>query len=133
AQALRPFNLRRTKDQVAKDLPQKTEQTIYCELEPKERKRYNELREYYRQAVLAKVDSDGINKTKIMILEALLRLRQAACHVGLLDKLKTAESSAKLDTLLLQLEEVLDEGHKALVFSQFTSLLSILRQRLDHD
>ena len=74
ARALRPFILRRTKDQVAKDLPQKTEQTIYCELEPAERKRYNDLREYYRQALLAKIDREGINKNKIMILEALLRL-----------------------------------------------------------
>ena len=65
------------------------------------------------------------------VLEALLRLRQAACHPGLLDPKLAEEGSAKLDTLMEQLEEVLEEGHKALVFSQFTSLLAIVRERLD--
>ncbi len=133
ARALRPFILRRTKGQVAKELPQKLEQTIYCELEPAQRKLYNELREHYRQALLARLERDGIGRAKIQILEALLRLRQAACHPGLLDKARTTEASAKLDTLLAQLSEVLDEGHKVLVFSQFTSLLAIVRHRLDRD
>jgi SNF2 family DNA or RNA helicase len=65
------------------------------------------------------------------VLEALLRLRQAACHPGLLDKSRSAEPSAKIDTLLDQLDELRQEGHKALVFSQFTSLLAIVRARLD--
>ncbi len=131
AQALRPFILRRTKDQVAKDLPQKTEKTVYCDLDPKQRKIYDELREYYRQALLTRVDTMGLAKSKIMVLEALLRLRQAACHPGLLDKLKADDSSAKLDLLLPQLREVFEEGHKALVFSQFTSFLSIVKKKLD--
>ena len=62
---------------------------------------------------------------------ALLRLRQAACHPGLIDKTRVGEGSAKLDMLFTQLDEILDEGHKALVFSQFTSFLSLLRKRLD--
>jgi SNF2 family DNA or RNA helicase len=65
------------------------------------------------------------------VLEALLRLRQAACHPGLIDAKRSGESSAKLETLMAQLREVLGEGHKALVFSQFTSLLRIVRNRLD--
>src|SRR5207302_1028446 len=77
ARALRPFILRRTKDQVAKDLPRKLEQTIYCELEPAQRQQYDELREHYRQTLLGRIASAGINKSKIQILEALLRLRQA--------------------------------------------------------
>ncbi len=133
ARALRPFILRRTKDQVAKDLPQKSEQTIYCELEAAQRKQYDELREHYRQVLLGRIEREGINKSKMQILEALLRLRQAACHPGLIDKRKTTESSAKLDTLLPQIAEVLEEGHKALVFSQFTSFLAIVRDRLDAD
>jgi len=64
------------------------------------------------------------------VLEALLRLRQCACHEGLIDKARAGESSAKLDALLPRLEELAEEGHKALVFSQFTSFLAILRQRL---
>jgi hypothetical protein len=131
ARVLRPFLLRRTKEQVAKDLPEKTEQTLYCDLEPAQRKLYDELREHYRQSLLARVERDGIKKAKIQILEALLRLRQAACHPGLIDKNKTADTSAKLDALLPQLAEVFAEGHKTLVFSQFTSLLAIVKQRLD--
>src|SRR5262249_37586147 len=123
ARALRPFILRRTKEQVASDLPQKTEQTIFCELESAQRKRYDELRDHYRQSLLGRIDRDGLNKSKMQILEALLRLRQAACHPGLIDKSKVDESSAKLDTLLPQLAEVVEEGHKVLVFSQFTSFL----------
>jgi hypothetical protein len=133
ARALRPFILRRTKEQVAKDLPQKTEQTLYCELEPPQRKLYDELRQHYRQALLERVAREGMNKSKIQVLEALLRLRQAACHPGLIDKDRTSDASAKLDMLLPQLAEVIDEGHKVLVFSQFTSLLAIVRQRLDAD
>jgi SNF2 family DNA or RNA helicase len=131
ARSLRPFILRRTKEQVAKDLPQKLEQTIFCELEGPQRKRYDELREHYRRSLLEKVDRVGLNQSKMLVLEALLRLRQAACHPGLIDPKKVAEPSAKLDTLLDQVTEVVEEGHKALVFSQFTSLLAIVRDRLD--
>jgi SNF2 family DNA or RNA helicase len=131
SRALRPFILRRTKEQVARELPAKTEQTLYCDLEPREKKLYGELRDYYRARLLKNADDQSMSKIKFQTLEALLRLRQAACHPGLIDKKKTAEPSAKIDTLLAQLEQVLDEGHKALVFSQFTSLLAIVRRRLD--
>ena len=72
-----------------------------------------------------------MQKAKIHVLEALLRLRQAACHPGLLDKRHAKKGSAKLEMLLEQLAEITAEGHKALVFSQFTSLLAIVRQHLD--
>jgi superfamily II DNA or RNA helicase len=131
AQALRPFILRRTKEQVARELPAKTEQTVYCELKPDQRKLYDELREHYRASLLGKIATDGLAKSKIQVLEALLRLRQAACHPGLVDPKRRVEGSAKVDTLVEQVREVLDEGHKALVFSQFTTLLSIVRDRFD--
>lgn len=131
ASALRPFILRRTKEQVARELPPKTEQTIYCEMEPAQRKLYNELLQHYRTSLLARVETEGMAKSKIQVLEALLRLRQAACHPGLLDRKRLADPSAKMDVLLAQVREVLEEGHKALVFSQFTSLLKIVRDRLD--
>jgi len=131
ARALRPFMLRRTKQQVLTELPPKTEQTLYCELEGDQRAKYDELREHYRRTLLARVSDVGVNKSKIHVLEALLRLRQAACHPGLLDKKLAKSSSAKLETLLEQIDEVLAEGHKALVFSQFTSLLAIVREHLD--
>jgi superfamily II DNA or RNA helicase len=130
--ALRPFILRRTKDQVAKDLPPKLEQTIFCEMEREQKKLYGELRDYYRQSLLQKIESEGLQKSKIHVLEALLRLRQAACHPALLDRSKTG-SSAKLDALVPQVLEVIEEGHKVLVFSQFTSFLQIVRDALDRN
>jgi superfamily II DNA or RNA helicase len=111
--------------------PKKTEQTLYCELDRQERKAYDQLRKYYREALQKKIDAGRLNQSKIQVLEALLRLRQAACHRGLLDPTHAAGSSAKLETLLEQLAEILAEGHKALVFSQFTSLLAIVREHLD--
>jgi superfamily II DNA or RNA helicase len=131
ARALRPFILRRTKEQVAAELPPKLEQTLVCEMQGSQQRFYNELRDHYRRALLGKVDQQGLARSKMHVLEALLRLRQAACHPGLIDAKKVEDSSAKLDTLLPRLAEVLDEGHKALVFSQFTSLLAIVRQKLD--
>jgi len=131
ARALRPFILRRTKAQVAPELPPKVEQTLTVELQPWERKRYDELREHYRQSLLN--GTRDWKRGKFIVLEALLRLRQAACHVGLLDRSLRGESGAKLDALLEQVREVIDEGHKALIFSQFTSLLDIVRRRLDRE
>jgi hypothetical protein len=131
SQSLRPFLLRRTKEQVLTELPDKSEQTLYCEMEPKQRKLYDELREFYRQSLKQRVEQVGLEQAKIHVLEALLRLRQAACHPGLLDVKRASEPSAKMDLLLQHLQEVVDEGHKALVFSQFTSLLALVRKELD--
>ncbi len=131
ARALRPYILRRTKDQVAKDLPEKTEQTIYCDLGPDQRRLYDELRDHYRQVLLDRVDSVGLGRSKLQVLSALLRLRQAACHPGLVDPKHAAADSAKLDVLLPDLEELVESGQKVLVFSQFTSLLAIVKKRLD--
>ena len=133
SRALRPFILRRTKQQVAKELPEKLEQTIYCEMDERQRRQYEELRGYYRQSLLEKVSRQGINKSKIQILEALLRLRQTACHPALVTgSVDDVTPNAKLDVLLPRLSEVIEESHKAIVFSQFTSFLSIVRRRLDH-
>jgi superfamily II DNA or RNA helicase len=132
ARALRPFILRRTKQQVVKDLPDKIEQTLYCDMEPPQRKLYDDLLAHYRTTLLRK-DADELRTSKIEVLEALLRLRQASCHPGLIDPEKSAEPSTKLDMLLPQIAEVVDEGHKVLVFSQFTSFLAIVRQRLDEE
>ncbi len=129
--ALRPFILRRTKQQVARELPSKTEQTIFCDLGDAQRKQYDELRQHYRESLLQRVQKQGLGRSKMHVLEALLRLRQAACHPGLLDPKRVGDPSAKLDLLLEQLEELREEGHQALVFSQFTSLLAIVRQKLD--
>jgi superfamily II DNA or RNA helicase len=131
ARALRPFILRRTKDAVAPELPPKHEETILCELEPKQRRLYQELREHYRDTLLGRIEKQGLGKVKLQVLEALLRLRQAACHPGLIDRKRAKEPSAKLEVLLARLLELREEGHKALVFSQFTSFLALVRAALD--
>lgn len=131
ADGLRPLILRRTKQSVASELPEKLEQTIHCEMGPEQEALYNELRDHYRDSLLGLIDEQGMAKAKMHVLEALLRLRQAACHPALLHKGTADDPSAKLDALCPQLQELLDEGHKALVFSQFTSMLAIVRQHLD--
>ena len=99
-----------------------------------QRKQYEELRDYYRTSLLEKVSLQGINKSKIQILEALLRLRQTACHPALVTGSADDEKpNAKLDLLLPRLSEVIEEGHKVLVFSQFTSFLAIVRGRLEKE
>ncbi len=129
--ALRPFILRRTKEQVLRDLPAKTEQTIVCEMEPAQRKVYNDLLKHYRGSLLGQIGSRGISRNAMMVLEALLRLRQASCHPALIDPEREDAESAKLTELLDRIEEMREEGHKALVFSQFTSMLGIVRRKLD--
>jgi superfamily II DNA or RNA helicase len=132
SRGLRPFILRRTKEQVASDLPPRSEQTIYCELERPQRALYDGLRTHYRHALLDRpANGNGSAGAKLQILEALLRLRQAACHPGLIDRARSKDASAKLDVLVPRLMEAVEEGHKTLVFSQFTSLLAILRARLN--
>jgi SNF2 family DNA or RNA helicase len=98
----------------------------------KEQKRiYSDLRDSYRAALLGEIDEQGLAKSKMHVLEALLRLRQAACHPALVGQGPDEESSAKLDVLLPHLDELIAEGHKALVFSQFTSMLAIVKKHLD--
>lgn len=130
ARTVRPFILRRTKAQVARELPDRVEQTVYCELEPKQRKLYNELRDFYRASLLGRVAEKGLSRSKIHVLEALLRMRQAACHPGLVDAKRAGDPSAKLDKLFEELPILIDERHKVLVFSQFTSLLAIVRNEM---
>ncbi len=131
ARGLRPFILRRTKAQVAPELPSRTELSIRCELQGAQRELYDELRDHYRASLLGRIAREGLQKSKMQILEALLRLRQAACHPALIDRRRGGTSSAKFDALLPRLAELREEGHKSLVFSQFTSLLTLLRAELD--
>ena len=128
---IRPFVLRRTKAQVLPDLPPRTEQVLLTELLEPQRELYDQLRATYHDKLLEQVEQKGVAGSAIQVLEALLRLRQVACHPGLVNPDWEEAGSAKLETLFEQVEEVLDEGHKALVFSQFTTLLSYVRKRLD--
>ncbi len=129
--ALRPFILRRTKEDVAPELPPRVEETIYCEMTEVQARRYAELRSYYRASVFEHVRADGLQRSGMHVLEALLRLRQAACHPALLDERVGLMQSGKFDALLPMLAEVIEGGHKALIFSQFTSFLALVRRLLD--
>jgi superfamily II DNA or RNA helicase len=139
--ALAPFLLRRTKAAVLTDLPPKQEQEIWCEMDGSQLATYDALRTRYQQVLLGGSTGKLAAQERFLVLEALLRLRQCACHEGLLGAAAVdgaAEpvltgGSAKLDALLPMLKELVEGGHKALVFSQFTSFLALLRQRLDAD
>lgn len=124
--AVRPFLLRRTKDEVLDDLPPKTEQVLECTLDGKQRADYEELRAHFRTRFTQSGSRGGVE-----VLQALLRLRQTSCHPGLVDETRQEESSAKLDVVLPLVEELVDQGHKALIFSQFTGFLGIVRRALD--
>ena len=124
-----PFILRRTKDQVAKDLPPRTERQMVCDMEPAQRKLYDERRDYYRALLLKLIEDEGINNARFRVLEGLLRLRQICNHPRL--AMKTYRGgSAKFELLLETLETLRAEGHKALVFSQFVGMLKLLETEL---
>lgn len=130
SKAFKPILLRRTKEQVLKDLPEKTEQLISVELESKQLKVYNELKRFYQSQLMTEIKEKGVNKSKIKILAALTRLRQAALHPGLIDPAHAKTKSAKFEAVLEMLDEVISEGHRVLIFSQFTSLLNLLKKEL---
>jgi superfamily II DNA or RNA helicase len=129
-QRIRPFVMRRRKAEVAPELPPRTEATLKVVLDERERTVYDAVRAATQSEMLAALgggDGKGLNIMKA--LEALLRLRQAACHSGLLPGQK-AETSAKVEALLEALETAAADGHKALVFSQWTSLLDLIEPAL---
>jgi len=126
-----PFILRRTKEQVAPELPPRTERIIYTDLEPAQRKLYQQTREYYRALLMGMLEeSQDINDIRFKILEGLLRLRQVCIHPRLVDPNYRGDS-AKFEILVETLETLRAEGHKALVFSQFVQALSLLRAEMD--
>jgi superfamily II DNA or RNA helicase len=123
---IRPFLLRRLKREVAPELPPRTEIVLHAELRPDEQALYDALRAATQQEVVSKLDAGG---SVLAALEALLRLRQASCHPALVPG-QQADGSSKLDVLLENLEEAVSEGHKALVFSQWTSFLDLIEPQL---
>lgn len=133
AKVLKPFMLRRTKEKVLTELPDRSEQVLYCEMSATERQFYVAIREKFKASLTEKIAGEGLGKSKLHVLEALLRLRQAASHSGLVDPKRVNEPSAKIEQLIQHMQEVISEGHKVLVFSQFTSLLALVKTRLDDE
>lgn len=125
-----PFILRRTKDQVALDLPPRSEELLITDMEPAQRKLYVKTRDYYRATLLGMIDNDGLDDSRMKILEGLLRLRQICNHPRLIDDTFRGHS-AKFELLIETLQTLRAEGHKALIFSQFVQMLSLIREALD--
>ncbi|HMJ92254.1 MAG TPA: SNF2-related protein [Candidatus Acidoferrum sp.] len=145
---LRPFILRRLKRDVAKDLPDKIEQVTFCELNDEQRALYQQVMEFSRKEVLEAVGAQGFAKSRMVVFTALLRLRQICCDLRLLNVSReererddvtesstetsrsSRELSGKVEAFDELLQEIVDGGHRVLVFSQFVSMLTILKERL---
>lgn len=138
-----PFILRRTKEQVAGDLPDKTEMILWCEMGPEQRKIYNSFKEHYRDSILERISEDGVGKSSIYILEGLTKLRQICDSPAMLREPVDGDGvtegtaggrypnvSVKLEELIREIEENTGAAHKALIFSQFTSMLQLIREAL---
>lgn len=128
-QRIRPLMLRRTKEQVATDLPEKQEQVLEVELAPKHRALYDRQLQRERQKILGLVND--LDNNRFTILRSLTLLRQMSLDPALVDDAHNKVGSAKIDALLEQLDDVIAGGHRALVFSQFTGFLDRVRARLD--
>jgi superfamily II DNA or RNA helicase len=125
---IRPLMLRRTKEQVADDLPDKTEQVLELELNPRHRKLYQTYLARERQKVLGLLGD--MSRNRFEIFRSLTVLRQAALDISLVDPDHGDVPSTKLDALMEMLAEIAEDGHRVLVFSQFTRFLGLARQRL---
>ena len=125
-----PFILRRTKEQVAKDLPEKTETILFCEMDTEQRKIYDAYRNDYRDRIMGVIGSQGIDKSQLTILQGLMKLRQICDSPAILNESeKYPNHSIKLEELTREITENISD-HKALVFSQFLGMLGLIKQKL---
>ncbi|MFO1483025.1 MAG: DEAD/DEAH box helicase [Verrucomicrobiaceae bacterium] len=131
AARLRPFLLRRTKSQVARDLPSRSEENMLCEMSGRQAELYKEELARAQHLVLSSSGFDMVNRRRFAILQALTRLRQICCHPGLIDHTAANEESAKLTATLDLIQELHAEGHKVLLFSQFVTMLKIIRTKIE--
>ncbi|HEY9046421.1 MAG TPA: DEAD/DEAH box helicase [Ohtaekwangia sp.] len=132
---IHPFTLRRTKEQVAKDLPDKTVTVLWCTMDAEQRKLYNEYRDNYRNLLLKRIDEEGMERSGIYVLEGLLRLRQICDHPSMIEPLPGQEipkSSVKIEELIREVQENAG-NHKLLVFSQFTEMLQLIKQEFEEE
>lgn len=127
---LYPFILRRTKEQVATDLPEKTETVLFCEMEDKQRHIYESYRGVYRDRILNVIEGEGIERSQLTILQGLMKLRQICDSPAILnEEEKYPNHSIKLEELTREITENIGE-HKALIFSQFLGMLALIKEKL---
>ena len=126
-----PFILRRTKEEVAKELPEKVETVIYCEMGAQQRKVYDSFKDRYRDFIMGKIDNEGLRNSGVYILEGLMKLRQICNSPELLtEKDNYGKESVKLEELIPRIAA--DSGrHKILIFSQFLDMLELIRKELE--
>ncbi|MCD0487141.1 SNF2-related protein [Pedobacter sp. MC2016-14] len=129
---IKPFVLRRTKEQVAEELPPKTEQVIYCNMTEDQAATYEKTKSAYRNDLLSSMDDGTFAKKQVQLLQGLTALRQLANHPAMVDK-EYASDSGKFENVIHTLDNVLKGGHKVLVFSQFVKHLSIFRKYFDSE
>ncbi|MGV3599666.1 MAG: DEAD/DEAH box helicase [Dyadobacter fermentans] len=127
---IKPFILRRLKSQVATDLPEKVESIQYCDMSGEQEKAYEEAKAYYRNLILQSIDSEGMSKSQLVVLQGLTRLRQLANHPVMVDP-EYAHDSGKFEDVLYKLQTVMSEDHKILIFSQYIKHLDLFRHYLD--
>jgi non-specific serine/threonine protein kinase len=128
---LYPFILRRTKEQVARDLPEKLEMILWCEMEDEQRKIYDAYRNDFRDKILGTIQEQGIQRSQLTILQGLMKLRQICDSPAILNEEEKFENhSIKLDELAREIVENIGD-HKALVFSQFLGMLALIRAKLE--
>jgi superfamily II DNA or RNA helicase len=130
ATRVRPFLLRRTKGQVAQDLPPRIEEDVICELEGVQRDLYRAEYKKARALLLGAATTEKFNDLKFHFLSSLTRLRQICCHPALVDAAQRTQPAAKVEALVDLLEPLIEEGNKVLVFSQFASMLELLREEV---
>ncbi len=130
-----PFILRRMKRDVAKDLPDKVENIAYCELTDEQKDFYLQVLDSTKEELFKSIEQNGLEKSRLSIFSALLRLRQICCHPRLYDKenVKHILSSGKFEKLKVMLEEIISEGHRVLLFSQFVNMLDIVKDWLERE
>lgn len=128
---INPFMIRRTKEQVAKELPPKTDEILYCHMEKDQRKVYTAYRNKYRDMLMGRIQQDGLEKSKLYVLDGLMKLRQICDSPQLLsDEENYGSESVKVEELIRNIKEKTG-NHKIVVFSQFITMLSIIRKRLE--
>lgn len=129
---INPFILRRTKEEVAKELPEMSEQLILCNMTDEQRKFYEEEKSSIRRYIFEQIEDEGINKSSMIVLQGLTRLRQISNHPYLVDE-NYRKESGKFNEIIRNINSIISEGHKVLVFSSFVKHLQLVEQKLSEE
>ena len=129
---IKPFILRRHKSQVATELPEKIENVQYCSMTEQQEEQYEEAKAFYRNKIMGNIESEGIGKTQLLLLQGLTRLRQIANHPSMVDASYEGDSG-KMEDILSMMSNAIQDDHKILIFSQFVKHLSLVRKHLDEN